>query len=80
MPNTQTLLAEVIKPRGCRVSHINDEKALEFVRKVAEAKKAGKDPNLKRASEILEEAWGLDVPRRALSAHIRGECGCQKTK
>jgi hypothetical protein len=74
------LLDEVLRPRGCRVSHIKDEKALKFIAKITLEKQNGGDPNIGRASDILKEIWSIDVPRRSLSEHARGNCSCPKTK
>jgi hypothetical protein len=65
---------------GCKASRIADKEAAKFVRLIKEAKQAGKEPNLERASELLKEKWDIDIPRRALSEHCRGKCGCRKKK
>jgi hypothetical protein len=71
-------LVEETLTGGCRVSRITNKDAVKFVRLIKEAKQAGKEPNLERASELLMEMWNVDIPRRALSTHCRGKCGCQK--
>ena len=76
----EELVEEVCQPRGCRVSHVEDKDALEFIKKVSQMKRTGKNPNLGRASEILEEKWGVHIPRRSLSEHARGKCSCQKRR
>jgi hypothetical protein len=63
---------------GCKVSRIQNKEAVEFVQLIKEAKQSGKYPNLERASEILKDTWDIDIPRRALSTHCRGKCGCRK--
>jgi len=77
--NIETLVEEtVVMASSCRVAKITNNAAAIFVQLVKEAKQAGKAPNLERASEILKEKWDIDIPRRALSEHCRGKCGCRK--
>lgn len=78
MTEVDDLLTEVARPRGCRVSCIEHPQAKEFVDRVTLLKQQGKHPNLERTSEVLQEKWGLDIPRRALSEHTRGKCSCPK--
>jgi hypothetical protein len=80
MPSVEELLEEVIQPKGCKVRHIVDPKARKFVEEITKAKQAGKDPNIERSSELLEEVWNIRIPRRSLSEHARGKCSCPKTK
>ena len=77
MREVQNLVEETLVG-GCRVRRITNKDAAKFVQLVKKAKQAGDEPNLERASEILKEKWGIDIPRRALSTHCRGKCGCQK--
>ncbi len=76
-PDVDTLVEDLCKT-GCKVSWIRDPKALEFIEKVMIEKRAGKNPCIQRASDLLMEVWGIEIKRRSLSAHIRGECGCPK--
>jgi hypothetical protein len=77
--NLDDLVTETLT-RGCKCSRITNAQAAEFVSLIKEAKQSGKEPNLERASEILKEKWDIDIPRRSLSEHARGKCGCQKKK
>ncbi len=71
-------LVEETLTGGCRAGRIRNLDAAKFVQLIKEAKQDGKAPNLERASEILKEKWNIDVPRRALSEHCRGKCGCRR--
>ena len=77
-----TLVKEVCK-MGCKISHIEDPKAIEFIDKIVtvyqEAPENGK-PCLERVVELLQKYWDIDIKRRALSEHVRGKCSCQKPK
>jgi hypothetical protein len=73
-------LMKQVKAKGCRVSQIEEPKAREFVERVHQDKLSGKEPNLTRSSELLEEIWGIDISREALRNHVRGKCSCKKTK
>ena len=78
MSKVSVLLEEVTNNRGCRIGQITIEGAIEFIEGVKKLAKAKKKPHITRAAEILKEEWDIDVPRRRLSDHIRGECGCQR--
>lgn len=78
MSSVEQILSEM-PIRGCRVGQIEIEGAIEFIEGVKGLYKARKKPHITRATEILKEEWGIEVPRRRLSDHIRGECGCPKS-
>lgn len=73
------LLDEVAVGHSCRVGQIVIKEALEFIEGVEKLYKDKKNPHITRAAEILKEEWDIIVPRRRLSDHLRGECGCLKS-
>ncbi len=77
MSKIETLLTEVSN-KGCKISLIQNKEALEFVVGLKDLHKGKKKLRITRSTEILMEVWGIEVARRRLSDHIRGECGCQK--
>ncbi len=76
----RTLVAEVLIAgrRGCKVKYIENTKALQFITAITETKQSANSPSITKAEELLKEHWGIDLPRRALSEHVRGKCGCRK--
>lgn len=78
IPDIDSLMEDVYtKTTKCKCALIKDSKALEFIARVIQDKREGKEPNIARAAELLLKHWDINVKRRALSAHIRGECSCQ---
>ncbi len=73
------LLNEVSNGHGCKIGQINIEGAVEFIEGLKRLVREKKRPHITRSAEILKEEWDIDIPRRRLSDHIRGECGCQKS-
>lgn len=63
---------------GCPARWITETKAIEFLDKLIEERKKGKQANNEKVSEVLSRVWNIDIPRRALSNHIRGKCRCKK--
>ena len=72
------LLAKVSNNPRCKIGQIKIEGAVEFIEGVQKLVQAKKHPHITRAAEILKEEWDIDIPRRRLSDHLRGECGCQR--
>lgn len=78
-PDIDALVQEVCK-KGCPVSLIENEQALEFIHKLELQEDIGKPPNRAKTAKLLKELWGIEVSRRALSSHFTGECKCRKKK
>ena len=65
--------------KGCKIGLVQDKEALEFIAGLKDLHKKKKKIRITRSTEILMEVWSVEVARRRLSEHIRGECGCPKT-
>ncbi len=78
MSKIAELLTGVSNNQSCKIGQINIEGALEFIEGVQKLVKAKKKPHITRSAEILKEEWNIEIPRRRLSDHLRGACGCQK--
>ncbi|NIO37416.1 hypothetical protein GTO27_06900 [Candidatus Bathyarchaeota archaeon] len=76
--NMDELIAEVAQQRGCKLKHIKNPEAQEFVARVTKMKQEGKEPNIARAAELLLEKWGIEIKDRAFNEHARGKCSCLK--
>jgi hypothetical protein len=79
----QNLLDETLT-HGCVVKAVTQTDALEFIEGVVklyqewELDKSKRKPDFSQVSRILMREWKIDIDRRKISGHVRGECKCPK--
>lgn len=80
----EELLEEATHVEGCKVGAIAEKDAQDFLDKVVamyqvwEAGDSTRKPSFSQVARILKREWGINISRRIISDHVRGECKCQR--
>ena len=77
----QDLLDETLT-QGCLVKAVSNPQAIAFIDGITKLyqewllDESKRRPDCSQAARILMREWSIDIDRRKLNAHARGECKC----